>query len=59
MFNRQNSKAKPIILPLKEDLVFTVGSFIKLSTVHGEIITGEVLAFQYELKLIVLSKLFD
>lgn len=47
-----------LTFPLKENLVFTVGSFIKLSTVHGEIITGEVLAFQYELKLIVLSKLF-
>lgn len=39
------------------DIMFIDGSIIKCTTMHDEVITGEVLAFEYDSKLLVLSKL--
>ena len=37
------------------DLMFRVGSHVECHTLHNEVITGEVLAFEYPCKILVLK----
>lgn len=43
---------------LNHDLMFTVGSTVQCKTCFDEIVVGEVLAFEYKNKILMLSK-FD
>lgn len=40
-------------------MVLNVGSIVQCKTCYNENITGEVMAFEYDNKILVLSKLYE
>lgn len=54
-----NNAAAPSVMSgdLSEQYIFSPGAVVKAVTCHQETITGEVLSFEYDSRLLILSKL--